>query len=242
MNKRIVVALSGASGAVYGVRLLDVLTAAGCEVHLSVSSAAKTVLKEELRLRVDLDDLDVSTLTFRRRRDADDERADDGGADEGGADDGGADKVSPASWFTGQDHGSPNSDAPLGTIYYHHYQDCKAAIASGSFLTDGMVICPCSTRTLSAVAGSASANLIHRAAEVHLKERRKLILVPRETPLSLPFLENLQRAARAGAVVLPASPGFYHEVGGVGDLVDFIVGRICDQLGVRHDLIRRWGS
>lgn len=227
MNKRIVVALSGASGAVYGVRLLDVLTAAGCEVHLSVSSAARTVLEEELHMSVDLDDLDVSTLTFRRQFDANG---------------GGADAVSPASWFTGQDNEASNSDARLGTIYYHHYQDCKAPIASGSFLTDGMVICPCSTRTLSAVAGSASGNLIHRAAEVHLKERRKLILVPRETPLSLPFLENLQRAARAGAVVLPASPGFYHGVGGVGDLVDFIVGRICDQLGVRHDLIRRWGS
>jgi 4-hydroxy-3-polyprenylbenzoate decarboxylase len=185
------------------------------------------VIEEELRLRVDLDDPQVSSLTLRRC---------------GAADDDATDEVSAAAWFARQDDRPSNSNAPRGTVYYHHYQDCKAAIASGSFRTDGMVICPCSTRTLAAVAGSASANLIHRAAEVHLKERRKLVLVPRETPLSLPFLENLQRAARAGAVVLPASPGFYHGVRGVGDLVDFIVARICDQLGVGHHLIRRWGS
>ena len=88
----------------------------------------------------------------------------------------------------------------------------------------------------------ASSNLIHRAAEVHLKERRKLILVPRETPLSLPQLANLRRAAEIGAVILPAMPGFYHGVTSIQDLVDFIVSRICDQLGVENSLIRRWGS
>jgi len=85
-------------------------------------------------------------------------------------------------------------------------------------------------------------NLIHRAAEVHLKERRRLILVPRETPLSLPQLDNMKRAAEAGAIVLPASPGFYHGAKSIGDLVDFVVARICDQLGVEHSLIRRWGE
>ncbi len=105
-----------------------------------------------------------------------------------------------------------------------------------------MVVCPCSGGTLSAIVHGTSANLIHRAADVHLKERRTLILVPRETPLSLVQLENLQVAAQAGAVILPAMPGFYHGAASVQDLVDFIVARICDQLGVRNDLMRRWGS
>ena len=117
-----------------------------------------------------------------------------------------------------------------------------ASIASGSFLTDGMVICPCSGGTLSAIVHGASANLIHRAAEVHLKERRKLILVPRETPLSLMQLENLKRAAEAGAVILPAMPGFYHGARTIRDLIDFVVARICDQLGIPNALISRWGE
>jgi 4-hydroxy-3-polyprenylbenzoate decarboxylase len=117
-----------------------------------------------------------------------------------------------------------------------------APIASGSFLTDGMVVCPCSGGTLAAIAHSMGTNLIHRAAEVHLKERRKLILVPRETPLSLPQLDNMKRATEAGAVVLPASPGFYHGPKSIDDLVDFVVARICDQLGVEQSLMRRWGE
>jgi 4-hydroxy-3-polyprenylbenzoate decarboxylase len=103
-------------------------------------------------------------------------------------------------------------------------------------------VCPCSTGTLSAIVHGTSSNLIHRAAEVHLKERRKLILVPRETPLSIIHLDNLKRAAEAGAIVLPAMPGFYHGVTKVQDLIDFIVARICDQLQVEHQLIRRWGG
>ena len=116
-----------------------------------------------------------------------------------------------------------------------------APIASGSFLTAGMVICPCSGSTLSAVAHSLGENLVHRAAEVHLKERRRLVMVPRETPLSLPQLKNMQAVHEAGAVVLPASPGFYHRPRSLDDLIDFVVARICDQLQVRHDLVRRWG-
>ena len=118
----------------------------------------------------------------------------------------------------------------------------KPPIASGSFKTDGMVVCPCSTGTLSAIAHSSCVNLIHRAAEVHLKEGRRLILVPRETPLSLIQLDNMKRAAEAGAVILPASPGFYHGAAKVSDLIDFVVGRICDQLGIENDLVQRWGS
>ena len=117
-----------------------------------------------------------------------------------------------------------------------------APIASGSFLTGGMVICPCSGSTLGAISHAIGSNLIHRAAEVHLKERRKLILVPRETPLSLVQLDNMRRATEAGAVVLPASPGFYHGAATISDLVDFIVARICDQLGIAQNLIQRWGD
>ena len=104
-----------------------------------------------------------------------------------------------------------------GAIHYHHWHDLLAPIASGSYLTDGMVVCPCSSGTLSAIVHASSGNLIHRAAEVHLKERRKLILVPRETPLSLVQLDNMKRAAEVGAVILPASPGFYHGVTSIGD-------------------------
>jgi 4-hydroxy-3-polyprenylbenzoate decarboxylase len=127
-------------------------------------------------------------------------------------------------------------------VHYQHNQDFMAPIASGSFLTGGMVVCPCSGTTLSAIAAGAAGNLIQRAAEVHLKERRKLILVPRETPLSLAHIDNMRRVTEAGAVVLPASPGWYHSVKSTQDLVDFVVARICDQLGVEHQLMKRWGS
>jgi 4-hydroxy-3-polyprenylbenzoate decarboxylase len=129
-----------------------------------------------------------------------------------------------------------------GRLRFHHHRDYMAPIASGSFLTDGMVICPCSSGTLSAIVHGTSANLIHRAADVHLKERRRLILVPRETPLSLTQIQNMKHAAETGAIILPATPGFYHGVKLIGDLVDFVVSRICDQLGIANTLIQRWGS
>ena len=132
--------------------------------------------------------------------------------------------------------------ASRGQIIYHHYENLMAPIASGSFLTAGMVICPCSGSTLGAVVHGTGENLIHRAASVHLKERRRLIVVPRETPLSTIQLENMRRAAEAGAVVLPAMPGFYHGVETIRDLVDFVVARICDQLGVPNTLMHRWGT
>ena len=128
-----------------------------------------------------------------------------------------------------------------GRLTYHHYKNLMAPIASGSFLTSAMVICPCSGSTLSAVTHAMGDNLIHRAAEVHLKERRKLVVVPRESPLSLPQLKNMQAIHEAGAVVLPASPGFYHNPETVDDLVDFVVSRICDQLNITNELVGRWG-
>lgn len=148
-----------------------------------------------------------------------------------------ADEFSPAVLL-----GSRASGLNLARLHYHHYRDFRAGIASGSFLTGGMVICPCSGGTLAAIAHGHSENLIHRAADVHLKERRKLILVPRETPLGLAALRNMVAVTEAGAVVLPAMPAFYTRPRNLEDLVDFIVARICDQLGVDHHLSRRWGS
>lgn len=130
----------------------------------------------------------------------------------------------------------------LSRVKYHHYRNFQAGIASGSFLTGGMTICPCSMGTVAAVAHGISENLIHRAADVHLKERRKLVLVPRETPLGLIQLRNLTAVAEAGAVVLPAMPAYYTRPLSVQDMVDFVVGRICDQLQVEHRLFERWGS
>lgn len=198
MNAPFVVGITGASGAVYAVRLVQVLLAEGREVHLAISPSGATVIAQELDIKVDLD------------------------------------SFSPADLF-----GEP---AETGLLRYHHYTDFMAPIASGSFVTGGMVICPCSGSTLSAVAHAAGSNLIQRAAEVHLKERRKLILVPRETPLSLPQINNMKLAAEAGAIILPASPGWYHGVRTLNDLVDFIVCRILDQLGVKTNLMRRWGE
>jgi 4-hydroxy-3-polyprenylbenzoate decarboxylase len=120
--------------------------------------------------------------------------------------------------------------------------DRGAAPASGSALNAGMVVVPCSMGTVSAIAAGSSRSLIERAADVMLKERRPLILVPRETPLSAIHLENLLRVTRAGAVVMPAAPGFYHRPKAIDDLVNFMVARICDHLGVSHALVSRWGS
>lgn len=120
--------------------------------------------------------------------------------------------------------------------------DLMSPMASGSFRHDGMVVVPCSMRTLGALANGTASNLVQRAGEVCLKERRKLVLVVRETPYSLTHLENMVRVTAAGAVVLPASPGFYHRPQSMEDLTDFIVSRALDHLGIENDLIRRWGS
>jgi 4-hydroxy-3-polyprenylbenzoate decarboxylase len=137
--------------------------------------------------------------------------------------------------------GSPAEPGP-GRVHYHHYRNFQAGIASGSFLTGGMAVCPCSMGTAAAIAHGLSQNLIHRAADVHLKERRRLVLVPRETPLSIVQLRNLTLCAEAGAVVLPAMPAFYTRPRALEDSIDFIVGRVCDHLGVEHNLLRRWGD
>ncbi len=131
--------------------------------------------------------------------------------------------------------------ADAGLLRVYGRDDWYAPIASGSNPSDAMVICPCSMGTLAAVACGLADNLIERAADVALKERRTLVLVPRETPLSVVHLENLTRVARAGAVVLPANPGFYHRPQRVEDLVDFVVARVLDQLGVENAISARWG-
>ena len=192
----LVIAMTGASGAVYAVRLLNVLSRMGRVVHLTMSPGAVQVLREELGLEVDLEAFDPTMLGIR---------------------------------------GS-------GRLVYHHHEDFSAGIASGSFSTGGMVVIPCSMSTLASIAAGITTNLITRAADVHLKERRKLILVPRETPLSLIHLENMVQVTRAGAVVLPAMPGWYHRPHRLEDLVDFIVARICDQLGLANALTPRWGA
>lgn len=129
---------------------------------------------------------------------------------------------------------------PLVTVFDDG--DRGASPASGSARSSGMVICPCSMGTLSAIATGSSRSLIERAADVTLKERRKLVLVPRETPLSVVHLQNMLRVTRAGAVVLPAAPGFYHRPASIDDLVAFVVARVLDQLEVEHDLAQRWSA
>jgi flavin prenyltransferase len=228
MKRNFVVAITGASGVTYSVRLLEVLLAAGCDVHLSISAAGQVVLREELGLTVDLDNFNPAMLMLDSGETLRDPKLQ--------ALQGAAGISGESSNVLGMDVGRP------GTLYYHHHADCLAPIASGSFPTDGMVVCPCTGGTLSAIAHGASVNLIHRAAEVHLKERRKLILVPRETPVSLVHLRNMTAVAEAGAMILPAMPAFYHGVKLIADLVDFVVSRICDQLGLPNSLIDRWGD
>jgi 4-hydroxy-3-polyprenylbenzoate decarboxylase len=230
----VVLAITGASGVIYALRLLDQLLRSAGPVHLTISPSGRTVLEQELAITVDLEQFRADSLAAARPR---------GSAAEASRPDGAAEtdmqRLVRAVQESLQD--ALQSGPPDGLRYYH-YQDFLAPIASGSFLTAGMVVCPCSGSTLSAVVHGAGNNLIQRAADVHLKERRRLILVPRETPLSVVQLDNMQRACAAGAVVLPAMPGWYHGVASLGDLVDFVVARILDQLGVAHNLLRRWGE
>jgi flavin prenyltransferase len=221
-ERNVVLAMTGASGAIYALRLLEILLEAGRHVHLTVSTSARLVVRQELGIDVALDKFDPRQLVLS----ADSPHR----------------HGMPAAISEVLSGAAAASLARGRRLTYHHVDDLFAPIASGSFLTDAMVICPCSGSTLGAVVHGTGENLIHRAAGVHLKERRKLIVVPRETPLSTIQLENMRRAAEAGAVVLPAMPGFYHGAQSIRDLVDFVVARICDQLGMDNALMRRWGS
>lgn len=193
----VVFAITGASGAPYAVRLLEVLEASGTPVWLIVSGHGFRLLETESGIR-NAGELEQRTA-----------------GPSGG-------RWKHVTVFDDADRGAPP--------------------ASGSAKAAGMVICPCSMGTLAAIAHGTSRSLIERSADVALKERRKLILVPRETPLSLVHLRNMTAVTEAGAVVIPAAPGFYHQPKGIPDLVDFIVQRILDHLGVEAGLVPRWGG
>jgi len=182
---RIAVAMTGGSGAIYGVRLVDALCAAGYEVHFMISNPARRVLRYE-------NGIDLGEGRFELDR----------------------------------------LFAKPESVVYHAPDAVEAAPASGSSGIEAVVVCPCSTGTLGRIAHGYSTGLIERAADVALKEGRRLVLVPRETPLSLIHLENMATIVRAGGIILPACPGFYHRPQSVDDLVDFIVGKILRRLGI----------
>jgi len=181
---RLIVAITGASGIIYGKRLLEVLQEKRVETHLIVSKAAEKVIEHELEM----------------------------------------------------------TKKDLERLASHVYcvDDLSAPFMSGSFQTDGMIIIPCTMKTLAGIASGYSDNLILRAADVTLKERRKLIVVPRETPLSIVHLRNLLEVAKLGVFVVPAMPAYYHKPKRIDDLVDFVVGKVLDCLGLEHKLFKRW--
>ncbi len=195
--KPYIVGITGASGAIYGIRLVQLLTELEYDVALVVSDPARLVIKEELNVG-------LGNLTQ---------------------------KESFESFFDAKQ---------LERITLYSSKDLAAPIASGSYPTQGMIIIPCSMGTLGHIASGASVNLIHRAAECVLKEARRLVIVPREMPLSAIHLENLLKLARLGVRVLPASPGFYSGAQSIQDLVDFVVGRVLDSLEISHALYPRW--
>jgi flavin prenyltransferase len=196
----VTLALSGASGMAYGLRLLECLLAADLRVYLLVSQAAHIVAKQELGIALPARAIDLEKQL------------------------------------------SEGMQALDGQLRVFGREDWNAPVASGSNPADAMVVCPCSMGTLAAIANGLSDNLIERAADVMLKEQRKLILVPRETPFSTLHLENMLRLSKMNAVILPANPGFYHRPQTVEAIVDFIVARILDQLGIQHALMAPWGE
>ena len=198
-NQTIALAMTGASGAPYGMRLLQQLVAAECQVYFMISRAAQMVLAVET---------DWQLPGSRRAQEV----------------------------FLREACGAAD-----GQIRVFSRDDWSAPVASGSSPLDALVICPASTGVISAVATGASDNLIERAADVALKERRRLILVPRETPLSEVQLENMLKITRMGGIILPAAPGFYHRPAAVADMVDFVVARILNLLGIPQRLLPPWG-
>jgi len=195
---RIVVGVTGASGALYAARLIQLLVAADVETHLVVSPLGQRLLRDELGM----ERVDLAALAGL----------------------------------------GPGTDAAPANLIAHHTKDVGATIASGSFRHDGMIVCPCSSNTLGAIASGNAQHLIHRAAHVTLKERRKLVLVHRETPLSLIDIRNMQTVTEAGAIVAPANPGFYNLPQTVEAIADFVVGRCLDLLDVPHNLDIRWSG
>lgn len=198
MKKKIVLAICGASGVIYGLRLLKALLEGPADVFLVVSDAGKAVLKHEAGY--------------------------DGGA------------LRPFLLQPEAEH------HPESRLELFENDDFFAPFASGSFQYDAMAIAPCTMGTLAAVAAGTADNLIHRGADVCLKERRPLILLPRETPFSLIHIENMLRVTRAGATIMPPSPSFYTGPETIHDLVDTVVARVLDHMGISHELVRRWGE
>lgn len=196
----VAVAMTGASGAPYGLRLLECLLRAGEQVQFMVSAPGQVVVGMETDLKLPGRPAEMQRFL------------------------------------------TAHYDAAPDQLQVFGREEWTAPVASGSSVPRALVICPCTTGTLSAVACGASNNLIDRAADVVLKEGRKLILVPRETPFSAIHLENMLKLARLGAVILPPSPGFYHQPATIDDLVDFVVARLLDHLDVEHQLARRWGE
>lgn len=199
-NRHITLAITGASGVQYGLRLLECLLKANEQVNLLISSAAHVVISTETEHKFGGRPEEIST------------------------------------YFTQLYAAKP------GQLQVFGKEQWMAPIASGSGASRAMVVCPCSSATLSSIAHGSSDNLIERAADVMLKEQRKLILVTREMPVSAIHLENMLKLASLGVAILPASPGFYHQPKTIDDLVDFVVARILDHLEIKHNLIPRWGE
>jgi 4-hydroxy-3-polyprenylbenzoate decarboxylase len=193
------VAISGASGAPYALRLLQVLIKSGHSVNLSISGEGLSILKDETGLLLKGSETDMRIAVEK------------------------------------------HLDAKEGQISYFDENNMYAAIASGSRKADAMVVIPCSMKTLSAIAHGYASTLIERAADVTLKEQRKLILVPRETPLSAIHLRNMLTLAELGCSIIPAMPAFYQHPKTITDMVDFIVGRVLDSMGIENNLSPRWG-
>ena len=200
--KPYIIAITGASGVVYGLRLLEVLAEQKIPVELVISDTAKIVMKEELT--------PSNTRCF------------------------------PEGNIPISGTGPAGESRPVPLVHIHDFHDFTAPIASGSYPTEGMVIIPCSMGTLGAIASGLSQNLIHRAADCTIKEGRKLILAPRETPLSAIHLENMLKLARLGVKIVPPMPAFYSGQKNIQDLVDFVVGKVLDQMGIPHMLYPRW--